>query len=213
MTRDIDILDQMSPDETHLPPSARTWARIVSGCLELRDPNSGQDPDPARKARDQYLIERSRLWTRRLPPAPLDAPTDESRWSDEPADEYQPRTTSAWRLVTPDPTSLAWQWSGLQPYATAPTRVTGSWNLHGTDHRATVGYEMPAADPWDTWADITGVPCPHPGCSQALVWYEAGYVPGYRVCMRPVDARSYDERSIRHRWLYYRGVLVLDRRT
>jgi hypothetical protein len=26
--------------------------------------------------------------------------------------------------------------------------------------------------------------CPAPRCGRALVWYEAGYVPGYRVCTR-----------------------------
>jgi hypothetical protein len=26
------------------------------------------------------------------------------------------------------------------------------------------------------------LPCPVPGCARALVWYEAGYVPGYRIC-------------------------------
>src|SRR3990167_6367997 len=88
MTRLIhDLLDRIAPDESHLPPAARTWARIISlpggwDALELRDPNSGQDPDPASNPRHQYVVARERLWERRLPPAPLDQPADETLWLD-----------------------------------------------------------------------------------------------------------------------------------
>jgi hypothetical protein len=43
-----------------------------------------------------------------------------------------------------------------------------------------------------------------PGCSQTLVWYEAGYVPGYRVCMArlPGDGSEerYDMDTLTHRF-------------
>lgn len=32
----------------------------------------------------------------------------------------------------------------------------------------------------DMWIEVDFTPCPK--CGAALVWYEAGYVPGYRVC-------------------------------
>ena len=32
----------------------------------------------------------------------------------------------------------------------------------------------------DYWHTLDFTPCPH--CGAPLVWYEAGYVPGYRVC-------------------------------
>lgn len=32
----------------------------------------------------------------------------------------------------------------------------------------------------DMWVEVDLTPCPK--CGSALVWYEAGYVPGYRVC-------------------------------
>lgn len=32
----------------------------------------------------------------------------------------------------------------------------------------------------DMWVEVDLTPCPK--CGAALVWYEAGYVPGYRVC-------------------------------
>jgi hypothetical protein len=40
------------------------------------------------------------------------------------------------------------------------------------------------------------VPCPHEGCGRALVWFEAGYVPGYRLCTQGHHAQlSEDWRS------------------
>lgn len=67
-------------------------------------------------------------------------------------------------------------------------------------------YVMPRGD-GDMWADITSypdqghiVPCPVDGCDGHLMWYEAGYVPGYRVCMRQASAGKYDESTIRHRF-------------
>ena len=40
-------------------------------------------------------------------------------------------------------------------------------------------HEMPTAQiSWDAWGQW--LPCP--SCGASLVWYEAGYVPGYRVC-------------------------------
>lgn len=34
------------------------------------------------------------------------------------------------------------------------------------------------------WERGAWVPCPVRRCGRALVWYEVGYVPGYRVCTR-----------------------------
>jgi hypothetical protein len=33
------------------------------------------------------------------------------------------------------------------------------------------------------------------------LWYEAGYVPGYRVCMAPLGDGLFDPQSIKHRFL------------
>lgn len=88
-------------------------------------------------------------------------------------------------------------------------------NLHGTGWRECEVYEMPHGpddDPY--WGAVTGVPCPVSGCQHTVVWYEAGYVPGYRVCMAPF-LDGYDEASIRHRFLAQGNsaapVLVRDR--
>jgi len=38
------------------------------------------------------------------------------------------------------------------------------------------------------WAQLMWTPCPK--CSAPIVWYEAGYVPGYRVCTGPQHHHS-----------------------
>ena len=38
-----------------------------------------------------------------------------------------------------------------------------------------------------------------------LVWYEAGYVPGYRVCMAPIPGGGFDADSLRHRFHHRSG--------
>jgi len=43
--------------------------------------------------------------------------------------------------------------------------------------------EYPNEEPPMWWERADWLPCPE--CGAALVWYEAGYVPGYRVCARP----------------------------
>ncbi len=49
-----------------------TWARLLTdGTLEMRDPNDGQDPDPAAKSRYQYRVVAGVLHRRRLPPQAL----------------------------------------------------------------------------------------------------------------------------------------------
>jgi hypothetical protein len=71
-----------------------------------------------------------------------------------------------------------------------------SHNLDGRGHKRTHVYDMPPkAEPVygldrqtpvgstpDYWAAVTDVSCPIPGCAGIIRWYEAAYVPGYRVC-------------------------------
>lgn len=40
----------------------------------------------------------------------------------------------------------------------------------------------------DMWVQGAWLPCP--ACGAPVVWYEAGYVPGYRVCTRPPHHHS-----------------------
>lgn len=71
-------------------------------------------------------------------------------------------------------------------------------DLHGTGERQHAVYDMPGEAGWDS---VTDVPCPVDGCEQTVLWYEAGYVPGYRVCMRETGKDLYDHASIQHRFL------------
>jgi hypothetical protein len=77
-------------------------------------------------------------------------------------------------------------------------------NLHGVGDREHEVYDMPQRGPErDRWDRVTNVACPVEGCNQTVLWYEAGYVPGYRVCMAPLpDVNgAYDIGTIRHRFL------------
>lgn len=47
--------------------------------------------------------------------------------------------------------------------------------------------EYPGEYP-DYWRQVDFTPCPV--CGAPVVWYEAGYVPGYRVCSRPPHHHS-----------------------
>ena len=72
-------------------------------------------------------------------------------------------------------------------------------DLHGRGAVDCEVYDMPAT-PDHPWSAVTAVPCPVPGCGQTVVWYEAGYVPGYRVCVAPREG-GFDAGTIRHRFL------------
>lgn len=85
-----------------------------------------------------------------------------------------------WTLVAPDPTSPIWLDAGLTPYATEPVAVRNTRDLHGDGRVPRQAWTLPAADPWQPWADLTGVPCPV--CGAPLRGAEAGGVPGARRC-------------------------------
>lgn len=84
--------------------------------------------------------------------------------------------------------------------------------ITGSGYRITPGEQMPAGivavhlneSPWlgirmasepeypgehaDYWRQVDFTPCPV--CGAPVVWYEAGYVPGYRVCTGPKHHHS-----------------------
>jgi len=86
---------------------------------------------------------------------------------------------------------------------------TEQHNLHGTGSREHEVYDMPLGPhvrPGDKmsereyWPAVTDVPCPVKGCTHTVMWYEADYVPGYRVCMAPLGGDRFDADSIKHRF-------------
>lgn len=74
-------------------------------------------------------------------------------------------------------------------------------DLHGEGSRDHQVYEMPSDGAVAWWEPVTDVPCPVAGCDQTVAWYEAGYVPGYRICMRFAGNNAYDLGTRRHRFL------------
>lgn len=57
-----------------------------------------------------------------------------------------------------------------------------SLNLDGLGNRDMRVYVLPIQDINDYWSSVTDVPCPIDSCDGIIRWYEAGYVPGYRIC-------------------------------
>jgi hypothetical protein len=71
-------------------------------------------------------------------------------------------------------------------------------DLHGTGECDCYVFPMPGTG----WDAVTDVPCPVEGCDNTVLWYEAGYVPGYRVCMPPTGKpNTFRVGEIRHRFL------------
>lgn len=74
-------------------------------------------------------------------------------------------------------------------------------NLHGTGDTECCVHPVQSRHPHDFWRSVTDIPCPVEGCNQTVLWYEAGYAPGYRACMRHITGDKYDEASIQHRFM------------
>ncbi len=75
-------------------------------------------------------------------------------------------------------------------------------DLHGSGPSEHEVYPVETKSKHDYWTSVTDVPCPVPGCKQTVVWYEAGFVPGYRVCMADAgQPGSYDIGSICHHFM------------
>ena len=86
-----------------------TSARLLSdGTLEMRDPNSGQDPDPDSKPRFQYRVLGGVLHSRRLPPETVG---DLWRGADGP-DPFI--AVDAWPLI-PSILDAFWRYHGGDP--------------------------------------------------------------------------------------------------
>ena len=72
-----------------------------------------------------------------------------------------------------------------------------SKNVHGVGDRKHEVYDMGEG----SWELIKGVPCPVDGCDQTLAWWEAGNVPGYRVCAKETEQYHFVKATLRHRFL------------
>lgn len=69
--------------------------------------------------------------------------------------------------------------AGTMPKGIVATYIMGQTGLA---LRLEIEPEYPGEIGHAYWEQLDFTPCPR--CSAPLVWYEAGYVPGYRVCAR-----------------------------
>jgi hypothetical protein len=86
--------------------------------------------------------------------------------------------------ITPEPADGGHQIYTVALGNTVPEGVVAV-RIVGTDHlalRMDIEPEYPG-EIGTLWEQADFSPCPV--CGAPLVWYEAGYVPGYRVCARP----------------------------
>lgn len=73
----------------------------------------------------------------------------------------------------------------ITPGSTMPTGIVAVHvNADDVDIPCTA-LRLESEPPWpqefpDYWAEVDWLPCPV--CAAPVIWYEAGYVPGYRVC-------------------------------
>ena len=199
------FLARLEPGAADIPPSMR-YHRIIlidtgAPILEMRDPNDGQGSGPATKSRHQYLLAGGLLYTRHLPPAPETWSPDADTWRGEDG----PRR---WELCggTGRPTGILRDYvAAARHLDIAPDRPgvecrIESRDLDGRGVRDHEVYYLPPS-PEDYWRAVTGCACPVPGCGQTVVWWEAGYVPGYRVCLARAGEDTYSPDTLRHRFL------------
>ncbi len=59
---------------------------------------------------------------------------------------------------------------------------TTETDLDGQGVKTYKAYDLPVIDNDDYWTNVTGIPCPVAECDGTILWYEAAYVPGYRIC-------------------------------
>lgn len=174
------ILDRVEPDSL---PSGRynrvTRARNESvAVLELRDPNDGQDPDPATKQRHQYVRSGGIVWRRVLPPESVG-----DEWADTGAPRWEPVEQLAGILREAAPHLPAARVAVLRRLRSQDASRRTRYEVRG-EYVAADDVEDVRVVAGPVTADLAAVPLPPcPDCGGDVVWYEAGYVPWARRCV------------------------------
>ncbi len=154
------------------------WNRVLGpSVIECLNPNDGQSSDPDDKSRYQYTTVNGVLLRRHLPPISLG-----DKWKDIGTPAWEQIPVPDWPLIRD---WLAWAevWFGIEPEAF--DRM-----LYGSGKNAAYLAEQSSPMSMPVWRksriEICNsywpqtMPCPH--CQSWIVWAEAGYVPGYRIC-------------------------------
>lgn len=147
--------------------------------LECRDPNDGQSRDPRDKTRYQYTQVNGILLARKLPPESVG-----DRWRD-PNTGRLARRAPEWTALE-QPAAVLARWPLLRAWADwSMSGLPSPWSIGGSNAYGTRSNGVRML--WmKSRIEITGtdwpqqIPCPH--CEDWIVWAEAGYVPGYRIC-------------------------------
>jgi hypothetical protein len=176
---------------TFTHPDLGRWAKLLGPLvLEARDPNDGQSPHFGDKCRYQFTICNSAVMRRRLPP-------DSDYWRDDQTGKIA-RRPPAWEEVTDPitwPLLVAWleQIRLPSPWSTggylAQQDRLPQWDDDGRpiyDRNGNMLYRPITMLTMRSRIEVSGtswpqiIPCPH--CHDAIVWAEAAFAPGYRIC-------------------------------
>lgn len=167
---------------TH-PDLDGTFARLLGQAgFEYRDPNDGQSSDPADKKRFQYALLDGVLLQRVLPPAAVG-----NRWRDNATGKLSPHAPDWEAIPVPEHWGLLREWIEYSlgddwplPWSTGGyTAAAQNWGLKGL-RLAWLRSRIEVVAGQMDWPQR--IPCPH--CWGWIVWAEAAYVPGYRICSR-----------------------------
>lgn len=155
------------------------------------------DPSDNVKARYQYLVEKfdqddkyPRVFKRRLPNVEFG---DVWRDDTQPAVwEQVERNVFSQMLVTRGPVIEYMEWcppgntrscvgGPMEDAEGKPIAQHGEQNYGGNGPEPIITYPMRRVQKYEYWPSVTDVACPC--CAGGTVrWFEAGYVPGYRIC-------------------------------
>lgn len=171
------ILARLEPDTA---PSRRYNRMVRIGTvqvLELRDPNSGTDPDPDSKPRHQFTATMGTIWCRVLPPATMG-----EEWADTGAPRWEPVAHLSGIIVEFAPLLERTPLLRMRRQAMQDGAGREFYRVQGED--LDVGdaprVELACGPVTGAWADVPLPPCPD--CGGAVQWAEAGYAPGTREC-------------------------------
>ncbi len=106
---------------------------------------------------------------------------------DHEARPYDPLLRAGFCLVCQSPIRIddRGDWTHAPGNPETPRRPRVRRERHDLHGRGAVLCEVyDLAPAVDYWSAVTDVPCPVAGCDGRVIWFEAGYVPGYRVCVR-----------------------------
>jgi len=172
------ILERLEPGT--LP--SRRYNRLVRigtvEVLELRDHNSGSDPDPDSKPRHQFTATTDgTIWCRVLPPV-----TFGDSWADTGAPRWEPVAYLDGIIAEAAPLLQRAPLLRMRRQAMQDGQGCEFYRVQGEDMDVgdAARVELACGPVTGAWWEVPLPPCPD--CGGAVAWAEAGFVPGTREC-------------------------------